>query len=1004
MASSIEKLTVRDTFTDWRDKINRVMDVAVLAPMADEDGIMRIDVARCNTKELQIAVPVRMTSDIDVDGIDNTGSYTSNLFSSTIEGTSEAGLKMTATTDYIPWASGRTQNGTASLYTSMFDDAIHFAYVNLAGELVNTFSWDPETNTLSANIGHSNLADVAHSAETIFAEDLSGSTLPGSYPVMFGTPNQTGDALSASWDSAMTYTPRTDTLQATTFKGELDGNAKTATAAGKLAAPVKISLGGDASGYAPFDGSADVAVPCLLNSTGVVGGYYGPAGNVNVPRTNRRFTVPSFRVDEKGRVTEAYTRTVEFPFPEVDIDSELDANSTNPPQNRAVSAKFAEIDGILAVTPSMATATTTEPGLMSSADKVKLNSLTQLPRITTIDVLTKDRTGATASTEARALSDSAKTTLNFTAEGGISLRTTQASTASLSTLGVVIALDQAAVAGDGLASVDGKLTAPVMKGATATQNGTAGLVPASTIAQRGLYLDAEGHWSSPIGTTYSNATTTVSGLMSAADKAKLDAVAANATNVSVTRSLTSGTKIASIVINGASTDLYAEKNTDTTYTAFKGAGASTAGGAGLVPAPTAGKNKSYLRGDATWQSVYDASEIDSKLNLKANLASPTFTGTPKADTAAAGTKTKQLATTEFVGNATAAVVGADCPAGLDTLKEIAASIGNNTNFKKYVDDKDATKVDKTSVDYVKKLAISGRTITVTRGDNTTTTLTTQDNNTTYSNFVKSGSSAAAGLVPKPPTTAGTTKFLCEDGTWKNTTDTDNKVTNTLNTKAKAYITGTTSASTNTGGQIFDTGVFLTATAGQLQATTFIGALSGNASTATKLQTKRTINGVGFDGTGNITVADSTKVAKAGDTMTGNLVIKKATPAAFLQHTSVSKGSNPSSAMYWCFPLVDSKGTATANRLGLVETSLATNGNVSTYLRAYQNTSGSTTGANLVVTYEKGGTAYATCPQAAAGDRSTKIATTKWVGNLFHFSTSAPSNSTGANGDLWYQYV
>ena len=39
-------------------------------------------------------------------------------------------------------------------------------------------------------------------------------------------------------------------------------------------------------------------------------------------------------------------------------------------------------------------------------------------------------------------------------------------------------------------------------------------------------------------------------------------------------------------------------------------------------------------------------------------------------------------------------------------------------------------------------------------------------NTTYSNFVKSGSTAAAGLVPKPSTTAGTTKYLREDGTWQ----------------------------------------------------------------------------------------------------------------------------------------------------------------------------------------------------------------------------------------------
>lgn len=45
--------------------------------------------------------------------------------------------------------------------------------------------------------------------------------------------------------------------------------------------------------------------------------------------------------------------------------------------------------------------------------------------------------------------------------------------------------------------------------------------------------------------------------------------------------------------------------------------------------------------------------------------------------------------------------------------------------------------------------------------------------------------------------------------------TDTKVTNTLNTNTKAYVTGTTSSSTNTGTQIFDTGVYLGTGTGQL---------------------------------------------------------------------------------------------------------------------------------------------------------------------------------------------
>ena len=63
------------------------------------------------------------------------------------------------------------------------------------------------------------------------------------------------------------------------------------------------------------------------------------------------------------------------------------------------------------------------------------------------------------------------------------------------------------------------------------------------------------------------------------------------------------------------------------------------------------------------------------------------------------------------------------------------------------------------------------------------------------------------------------------------TNTDTKVTNTLATTTKAYITGTTSATTNTGTQVFDTGVYLDTTAGMLTATTFKGALSGKATSA-----------------------------------------------------------------------------------------------------------------------------------------------------------------------------
>lgn len=59
--------------------------------------------------------------------------------------------------------------------------------------------------------------------------------------------------------------------------------------------------------------------------------------------------------------------------------------------------------------------------------------------------------------------------------------------------------------------------------------------------------------------------------------------------------------------------------------------------------------------------------------------------------------------------------------------------------------------------------------------------------------------------------------------------------------------------------------------GTVTAPTFSGALAGNASTATTLQTARTINGVSFNGSTNITIADSTKLPLAGGTMSGDII-------------------------------------------------------------------------------------------------------------------------------------
>lgn len=67
------------------------------------------------------------------------------------------------------------------------------------------------------------------------------------------------------------------------------------------------------------------------------------------------------------------------------------------------------------------------------------------------------------------------------------------------------------------------------------------------------------------------------------------------------------------------------------------------------------------------------------LDLKANLVSPAFTGTPTVPTAVAGTNTTQAASTGFVSTAIGNLINS-APGALDTLNELSAALGNDPNF------------------------------------------------------------------------------------------------------------------------------------------------------------------------------------------------------------------------------------------------------------------------------------------------------------------------------------
>ena len=73
-------------------------------------------------------------------------------------------------------------------------------------------------------------------------------------------------------------------------------------------------------------------------------------------------------------------------------------------------------------------------------------------------------------------------------------------------------------------------------------------------------------------------------------------------------------------------------------------------------------------------------DIDRDRTGYAPKASPEFTGIPTAPTANSGTNSTQIATTAFVKNAIAALVGS-APAALDTLEELARALAGDANLK-----------------------------------------------------------------------------------------------------------------------------------------------------------------------------------------------------------------------------------------------------------------------------------------------------------------------------------
>lgn len=243
-------------------------------------------------------------------------------------------------------------------------------------------------------------------------------------------------------------------------------------------------------------------------------------------------------------------------------------------------------------------------------------------------------------------------------------------------------------------------------------------------------------------------------------------------------------------------------DTNTTYTNMGAASASAAGKAGLVPAPAAGAQAEYLRGDGTWQTPPNTTY--------SNMGGATSSAAGSAGLVPAPAAGKQ---TSFLrGDGTWVVPTNTTYAKANATTLGLVMIGYSENGKNYPVELDSSGKMYVNVPWTDTnttygvVGANGSTGLVKNGSTETSASGYtacpivggipyyKDTNTTYANMKAATASAAgaAGLVPAPA--AGKqTSFLRGDGTWVVPTNTTYGLASTTANGLLRQLNGSTSS-------------------------------------------------------------------------------------------------------------------------------------------------------------------------------------------------------------------
>lgn len=243
-------------------------------------------------------------------------------------------------------------------------------------------------------------------------------------------------------------------------------------------------------------------------------------------------------------------------------------------------------------------------------------------------------------------------------------------------------------------------------------------------------------------------------------------------------------------------------DTNTTYTNMGAASASVAGKAGLVPAPAAGAQAKYLRGDGTWQTPPNTTY--------SNMGGATSSAAGSAGLVPAPAAGKQISFLRGDGTWVVPTNTTYAKANATTLGLVM--IGYSENGKNYPVELDSSGKMYVNVPWTDTnttygvVGANGSTGLVKNGSTVTSASGYtacpivggipyyKDTNTTYANMKAATASAAgaAGLVPAPA--AGKqASFLRGDGTWVVPTNTTYGLASTTANGLLRQLNGSTSS-------------------------------------------------------------------------------------------------------------------------------------------------------------------------------------------------------------------